>query len=75
MEKMIKEYEADKMEELKKRIEEKRDELLAEINHVLGNNDNNTYQHLKSLQLQCDAELRLIKHIETNFEDKNFIIC
>lgn len=75
MEKMIKEYETDKMEEIKKKIEEKRDELLNEINQALGNNDNSAYQHLKSMQLQCDAELRIINHIENNFENNDFIIC
>lgn len=63
-----------KLNKLKKNIEEKQDELFKEIAVALGNNDTDTYNHLKQLQLQCAAELRLIKHIESCMTDE-FLIC
>lgn len=67
-------YDKEKMEDLKKKIEEKLEELNKEINKALGSNDRETYNHLKQLQLQCTAELRLIKHIEDGFKEV-FLIC
>jgi len=74
MARLFKEYDADKLEELKKRIEEKEQELFNEINNALGNRDEESYRYLKELQLQCTAELRLIKHIENGL-DGDFVIC
>lgn len=70
----MKEYSVKKMNKLKEEISNKNNELIKEINQALSNDDNATYEHLKQLQLQCAAELRLIKHIENEFKD-DFIIC
>jgi hypothetical protein len=61
--------------ELKTMIEEKNDELLKEIAHALSNNDYKSYNYLKSLQLQCKAEIRLLKHLDSTDDNKEFIIC
>ena len=61
--------------ELKTMIEEKNDELLKEIAHALSNTDYTSYNYLKSLQLQCKAELRLLKHLDSTDDNKDFIIC
>lgn len=63
-----------KLKELKEKIENKEKELLNEINHSLANRDESAYNHLKQLQLQCRAELRLIKYIEDGLEG-DFMIC
>ena len=34
-----------------------------------------TYDYLKTLQLQCEAQLRLIRLLESDFEDSKYIIC
>ena len=61
--------------ELKTMIEEKNEELLKEIAQALSNNDYKSYNYLKSLQLQCKAELRLLKHLDSTDDNKDFIIC
>ena len=67
-------YDAEKLSELKKEISEKCDELLNEMNKAISDNDGSAYISLKQRELQCQAELRLIKHIENGFKDK-FLIC
>jgi len=74
MARLFKEYDADKLEELKNRISEREKELFDEINNALGNKDEEQYRYLKQLQLQCTAELRLIKYIENCFKG-DFMIC
>lgn len=61
--------------ELRTMIEEKNEELLKEIAQALSNNDYESYNYLKSLQLQCKAELRLLKHLDSTDDNKDFIIC
>lgn len=70
----IKTYDADKLNELKKKIEA-RCETLDEIcrNLTLAGCKGSTESAMREQLLQCRAELRLIKHIENNFED-NFLI-
>lgn len=67
-------FDEEKMSELKQRIIDKRNELLKEINQSLANGYSSEYNYLKSLELQCSAELRLINHIENGMND-TFIIC
>ena len=67
-------YNVEQLNDLKKDIEERQDEILKEIAHALGTGNNDMYNHLKQLQLQCAAELRLIKHIESGMKDE-FLIC
>ena len=67
-------FDEEKMSKLKERIIKKRDELLVEINQSLANGYTSEYDYLKSLELQCSAELRLINHIENGMND-DFIIC
>ena len=66
---------SEKLKNLKELIEAKNDELLKEIAHALSKNDMASYEYLKSLQLQCQAELRLINHINSDDDNKNFVIC
>ena len=61
--------------ELKTMIEEKNEELLKEIAQALSNTNYTSYNYLKSLQLQCEAELRLLKHLDSTDDSKDFIIC
>lgn len=61
--------------ELKEMIEAKSTELTKEIAHALSNNDNSSYEYLKSLQLQCQAEIRVINHLASDADNKSFIIC
>lgn len=68
-------YDADRLSIVKENIKKKNDELLDAINKALAYNDNSTYNHLKQLQLQCQAQLRFITLLENNFEDDNYIIC
>lgn len=67
-------YDIKKLNKLKKEITDKQDELFKEISVALGNGDNDTYNCLKQLQLQCSAELRLISHIENGMKG-DFMIC
>lgn len=68
----VREYDVEKLNKVKEEITEKNKELLSEISGALANNDRNTYDYLKTLQLQCEAQLRLI---ESDFEDSKYIIC
>ena len=70
----IREYDVDKLNKIKEDIEAKEQELFNEINNALGSKDYEAYNHLKQLQLQCTAELRLIKHIEDDMQGE-FMIC
>ena len=67
-------FDEEKMAKLKQRIIDKRNELLKEINQSLANGYSSEYNYLKSLELQCSSELRLISHIENGMND-TFIIC
>lgn len=68
-------YDADKLEEIKIKITEKNEQLLSDISKALATNDTNTYNYLKTLQLQCEAQIRFICLLESNFEDNKYIIC
>lgn len=67
-------YDSAKLGSLKEDIKKKDEELLKEICNATANNNIEQYNYLKQLQLQCAAELRLIKHIEDEFKDE-FFIC
>lgn len=67
-------YDSAKLGSLKEDIKKKDEELLKEICNATANNNIEQYNYLKQLQLQCAAELRLIKHIEDGFKDE-FFIC
>lgn len=71
---VMSQYDVAKMEELQVEIQEKENQLFKEISDALARGDNITYLHLKQMQIQCSAELRLIKHIKDGFKD-NFVIC
>lgn len=71
----VREYDIEKLNKVKEDITRKNDELLSEISGELANNDRNTYDYLKTLQLQCEAQLRLIRLLESDFEDSKYIIC
>lgn len=65
-----------KLEELKSSIEKRSAELLEQIGHAQGIGDESTYRYLKNLEVQCSAQLRLIRHIESDFNDTDrYIIC
>lgn len=53
---------------LEKSLTEKRDEL----NKERLTQDS---EELKQRELQCIAQLRLIKYIESDFNDANYIMC
>lgn len=63
------------LNELEGRIIDKETELLNEIQVDLNNNNLSSYNHLKTLQLQCRAQLRLINYIKSGMQDDNYIIC
>lgn len=71
----VREYDVEKLNKVKEDITRKNDELLSEISGALANNDRNTYDYLKTLKLQCEAQLRLIRFIESDFKDDKYIIC
>ena len=71
----VRAYDVEKLNKVKEDITRKNDELLSEISGALANNDRNTYDYLKTLQLQCEAQLRLIRLLESDFEDSKYIIC
>lgn len=64
----------EKLAKLKESIEKEEEKLFLLISKALENNDEATHNYLKQKQLQCVAELRLIKHIENNFTEE-FMIC
>lgn len=64
-----------KLNELKILIEARNEQLLKEENHALAVGDNNSYNYLKQMQLQCVAELRLIEHIKFGDDNSKFMIC
>jgi hypothetical protein len=66
---------AEKINKLKQEIEEKDDKLELEINRALENKDESLARSLKEHHLQCAAQLRLIRYIESDFEDTNYTIC
>ena len=63
-----------KLNELRETIERKNKQFLDSENKALLNKDIATYDSLKQKRLQCEAELRLIKFIENDFEG-DFVIC
>lgn len=74
MSKNIKEYDAKKLDELRCKIEEKEELLFKQISKALADGDDTMYNHLKQMQLQCKAELRLIEHIKNGMIGE-FFIC
>ena len=58
----------DKLIDLEKSLTEKRDEL----NKERLTQDS---EELKQRELQCIAQLRLIKYIKSDFNDTNYIMC
>lgn len=67
--------EAKQLNELEEQIRNKENELLKEIQTALLNDKQDVYEHLKGLQLQCRAQIRLINHIKTGLTDEKYIIC
>lgn len=64
------------IERMKRKIEQKREELLKEIAHAQGCGDDCTANYVKSLELQCSAELRLIYNLEKyGFDVDKFTMC
>lgn len=57
-----------KLLDLEKSLTEKRDEL----NKERLTQDS---EELKQRELQCIAQLRLIKYIKSDFNDANYIMC
>lgn len=74
MEKLIKQYDSNKLQALKEEILEKNNEFKRDINHALAFGDREKYNELKQLQLQCEAEMRLIDYIEDGLKGY-FTIC
>lgn len=64
----------EKLNELKCKIKEKEELLFGQISKALADGDTSTYNRLKQMQLQCEAELRLIAYIENGMEGE-FFIC
>ncbi|MBO5389527.1 MAG: hypothetical protein J6A59_15640 [Lachnospiraceae bacterium] len=64
----------ERFDKVEKEIRDKNDELIKEINNALTNKDELAYNYLKSLQLQCAAEIRLINYIKNGCKG-DFIIC
>lgn len=58
----------DKLLDLEESLTEKRDEL----NKERLTQDS---EELKQRELQCIAQLRLIKYIKSDFNDTNYIMC
>lgn len=68
------EYNESKFNTLTDEINKKREELTDEISRSLGNGDTESYNRLKLLKSQCDAELRLLNYIKHDFNG-DFFIC
>lgn len=65
----MKQYDEAKMAELKQRIESRRNTLEDIYNNIsMGGCKDSMVYGIKEQLMQCNAELRLIKHIENNFE-------
>ena len=65
----MRQYDETKLEELKQRIESRRNTLEDIYNNIrMGGCKDSTVYTIKEQLMQCNAELRLIKHIEGNFE-------
>ena len=70
----MKQYDEAKLNELKHRIEARRDTLDNIYNNIrIGGCKDSTVYGIKEQLMQCNAELRLIKHIEDNFEGEFLI--
>jgi len=65
----------DKIESLLHEISEKRDELEKEINMAIVNKLESAEKDLRERQLQCNAQIRLLKYILGSLTDKEYIIC
>ena len=64
-----------KLEELYNKIRSKQNELLKEIHKALEDGlAESEIEHLKSLQLQCAAEVRLLKYLKNDMKG-DFVIC
>ena len=66
-------YDADELNELEYKIRKRRDEIIKEMNSDIKNRQMTHLDNLEKQKLQCDAEIRLINHIENNFEGE-FVI-
>ena len=66
-------YDADELNELEYKIRKRRDEIIKEMNSAIKNRQMTHLDNLEKQKLQCDAEIRLINHIENNFEGE-FVI-
>ena len=66
-------YDADELNELEYKIRKRRDEIIKEMNSAIKNRQMTHSDNLEKQKLQCDAEIRLINHIENNFEGE-FVI-
>lgn len=64
-----------KLQVLKAKIEKKRVQLLDNYAHAQGSGDNITAEYVKKMELQCCAELRLIRCIEQGLDVDDFTIC
>jgi hypothetical protein len=62
------------LQELKARIEKRKHDVQYQMNMAMLQGRNTEAESLKHQELQCQAELRLIKHIENDYKD-DFIIC
>ena len=62
------EVNTNKLLELEKLLTEKRDELYKE--RAVQDSDD-----LKQRELQCTAQLRVIKYIKNDFKDEKYIMC
>ena len=70
----MKQYDEAKLAELKQRIENRRNTLEDIYNNIrMGGCKDSTVYGIKEQLMQCNAELRLIKHIENNFEGEFLI--
>lgn len=63
----------DELAELRNKIEERHKVICDDIAKALGNGNKDSYNHLKTLQLQCEAQIRLIKYITGELKGSYFI--
>lgn len=60
---------------LKEKIEDKRSQATKDMSKAVTDNNVALQSSLRERVLQCNAQLRLIKFIESDFTDKDYIIC
>lgn len=64
----------EELTELRNKIENRNKIICDNIAKALGNGDTESYNNLKQLQMQCEAQIRLIKYITGESKD-NYFIC